>query len=385
MDQTIPCPNCGTPIALSDALITQIQQELTKQHKHELETVRKQTEERLKKTLEEQSRLEREDMKKQLSEQAEKVRHMQEEELKLREERRKLLEEQKAMSLEIARKVDEERKKIEETVLRQSIEEHRLKDLEKDKKLADMEKLVEELKRKSQQGSQQLQGEVAELDFESKLREAFPTDTIEPVAKGARGADIKQTVRTIRGNMCGVILWELKRTKAWSDEWITKLKEDARNERANSMLIVSSVLPPEANGGFGMKDGVVVSNIFLALSVADLMRQKLIDLAREKFIAQNRGGKAEELYEYITSHEFRQQIEAVADVYHDMHMQIARERAAFEKIWKTREAQVQKLFTSTAGVIGSIRGKVGQSLPIVKGFELVEGEEPPAEPLKLIE
>ena len=156
---------------------------------------------------------------------------------------------------------------------------------------------------------------------------------------------------------------------------MSKLKEDVRNEKANVALIVSAVLPQEATHGFGQKDGVVVCSYPLAVTVADMLRQKLIEVAREKFISQNRGEKADELYGYITSHEFRQQIEALVEVYTDMHMQILKERSAMEKIWKTREAQVTKLFTSTAAVVGSMRGRVGSSFLPVHGLELDEANE----------
>jgi hypothetical protein len=265
-------------------------------------------------------------------------------------------------------------------VMKQTQETYRLKELEKEKIINDLKKSLEEAQRKANQGSQQTQGEVAELDLEQTLRAAFPTDTITPVEKGVRGADVRQVVRTSMGNTCGVILWESKRTKSWDHKWISKLKEDLRSEKANIPIIASSLLPEEAATGFGYIDGVYVVSHTLALPVAQVLRQKLIDVAREKFISQNKENSAEQLYTYVTSHEFRQQIEAIVEVYNDMNQQILKEKAAYEKIWKTREAQVAKLFTSTAGIIGSISGRVGQSFPQIKGLELLtepdEGQQP---------
>jgi hypothetical protein len=376
---TIVCPGCGKSIEVTQALVDQISRhlasDLEEKYKKELEIERKRAEEQARKELEEKNALELADLKKQLEEKDEKVREMRKEELKLREEKRKVEEKEKELALEVVRRVDEEKKKLEETLLKELQESYRLKDLEKEKVIQDLKKSLEDAQRKAQQGSQQTQGEVAELEFESTLRSTFLTDTIMPVEKGVKGADVRHIVKTAIGNTCGVILWEVKRTKAWSAEWVMKLKDDLRAEKANIPVIVSAVLPDEAKSGFGLLDGVYVVSFSLAIPVAHLLRKKLIDIAREKFISQNREGSAEKLYEYVTSHEFRQQIEAIVEVYQDMQVQILKERASFEKIWKTREAQVQKLLSSTAGVVGALRGLIGQSLPVVKGLELIEDEE----------
>ncbi len=154
-----------------------------------------------------------------------------------------------------------------------------------------------------------------------------------------------------------------------------KLKEDLRAEKANIPIIVSQVLPDAATNGFGFIDGVYVVNHQLALPVAQLLRQKLVEIAREKFIVQNREGTAERLYEYITSHEFRQHIEAIVEVWKDMQLQIQKEKAAFEKIWKIREAQAQKIMSSTAGVVGTMQGMIGPSLLAVRGLDLLDEPE----------
>ena len=365
MTNTIICPYCHTSIEITQALRGEIEPE-----------IKKQVETELRKELNEKNSLEMEDLKKQVAEKDKKVAEFRDQVLSIREEKRKIEEEKKELKLEVARQLDEGRKKIEESILKQAAEEHRMKDLEKEKKISDMEKLVEELKRKASQGSQQLQGEVQELDLEESLKMMFPGDTVEPVGKGVRGADIRHIVRTQLGNVCGVILWESKRTKAWANDWVVKLKDDLRAEKANIPIIVSSILPDEAKTGFGYVQGVLVCSFPLAISIAELIRQRLTDVARERYIAQNKDkGKADLLYEYVTSHEFRQHVEALVEIYQDMHGQILKERAAFEKIWKTREAQVTKMFTSTAGIIGGMRGRIGQSLPQMKGLELLEGEE----------
>lgn len=376
MNTSIRCPKCGHELEITEALTSEIQRklisELSKKHSSELEDMRRNTESRLKKQLSEESNKEISLLEKRLSEKNLEVEKFREYEIKLREDTRRLEEREKSLRLEVSRKIDEEKKKLEETILRHAQEEYRLKDMEKEKIIRDLQKSLEDAQRKASQSSQQLQGEVQELDLEESLRQNFIFDVIEAVGKGVRGADVRQTVRTQRGNSCGIILWESKRTKAWSDEWIGKLKDDLRVSKANIPIIVTSQLPSEAAKGFGVKGGVYIVSYSLMMPVAELLRQKLIDIAREKFVVQNRGSKADELYSYITSHDFRQQIESTVEVYQEMHQQIMKERALYERSWKTRETQAQRLMQATAGIIGSMRGLVGQSIPQIKGMDTDE-------------
>lgn len=361
---TVKCPKCGSLVEITEVLKNEIRQESQEELEKEL---------RLK--IEEEKKTEFLDLQKALAEKSQKVDELREQELKLREEKRKIEEREKEMELEVGRKIDEAKKQIEEAVLKQAVEEHRLKDLEKEKKIADMEKLIEELKRKAQQGSMQTQGEVLELDLEELLRKAYPSDIIEPVEKGIRGADIRQIVKTQRGNTCGVILWEAKRTKAWQEEWLTKLKDDLRNEKANIPIIVTNVFPKGSAGGICSKDGVWLCDYNLIVPLADLIRTNLKDVAYQKYVSQNRGEKADLLYSYITGHEFTQQVEAIVEVYREMQEQITRERSAFEKSWKAREEQARRIITSSARIYGSVQGLVGSSMPQVTGLEILELED----------
>ncbi len=357
------CPNCGKPIEISQAL------------KHQIEDdVRKRVEESIRKEVEEKTFVEIQDLKKQLSEKDEKVQQLREEELKLREEKRKLEEKEKDLELELERRLDEEKKKIEERVLKQAVEEHRLRDLEKDKKIADLQRQLEDALRKATLGSQQLQGEVLELDLEESLRTSFPNDNIEPIPKGKSGADIRQVVKSPKGYVCGVILWEAKRAKTWKDDWIPKLKQDLRVEKANIPVIVTNVFPKGVNSAFDLKDGVWVVSFSLVLPLATLLRKNLLDVAFQKVVSAHKEDKADILYEYITSHEFRQQLEALIEVFNEMQSELNKERVIFEKVWKVREGQIKRLITSTANVVGSIQGRIGSSSFQIKGIDLPELE-----------
>ncbi len=378
MENSLLCPKCGEIIEISQVLRKQIEGKLEKsleeKYKKELEDVQRKTEERIRKKVEDEILTEQKDLKKQLLEKEEKISEFRENELKLREEKRKIEEEKKELKLEVQRQLDQERKKIEETTFKQAYEEHRLKDLEKEKLINDLKKSLEDAQRKAKQGSQQLQGEVLELDIEEMLRQSFKGDIIEPVAKGVVGADIKHTVKSPKGFTCGIILWELKRTKAWSDSWIAKLKADLRSEKANIPVIISQVLPPEAKNGMGLIDGVWVCGLSLILPLATLLRNGLVDIYFQKAVVKYKGDKASLLYEYITGHEFRQQVEALAEVIFEMNTQIQKERVAFEKIWKSRESQIKRIALSSVNVIGSMQGLIGTSVLKIKGFDLLELE-----------
>jgi len=348
---------------------------LDKKRQEEVNEAIKQTEEKIKKEIGDRSRLELTDLKKQLQEKSKKVDEMRDAELALRQEKRRLEEKEKDLELSVERKLDEEKKKIETDISRKEAEKYRFKSEEKEKIIKDLQKSLDEVQRKAQTGSQQLQGEVMELDLEQMLRNTFPEDKIEPVGKGVRGADVRQIVKSpMQGIVCGVILWESKRTKAWTDSWINKLKSDLRAEKANIPVIVSSVLPKEIETGMGLKNGVWICSFSLILPLAILLRKNLLDIARQKTAAQYKDQKADILYDYITGHEFRQQVEAMVEVYQEMQEQIDKEKAAYEKIWKARQGQVERLLRSTAGVVGSIQGKIGENALPVKGLELIESE-----------
>ncbi|HOX96009.1 MAG TPA: DUF2130 domain-containing protein [Candidatus Woesebacteria bacterium] len=362
MANTIKCPSCGEEIEITEALSQTIKEDLEKELTQKLE-----------KRFVEKGEEDLKVLKEELKLKTAKLDESRDEELKLRQEKLKLEDEKRSFELEKQRQLDEERNKIRQQTLVEASDAHRLKDMEKDKVIGDLKKALENAQLKASQSSQQLQGEVQELDLEDYLRVAFPHDEINPVGKGVRGADISQTVRTSLGTVCGVILWESKRTKAWVDDWATKLKDDLRASKANIPVIVTTVLPKTIKTGFGFYEGVWVTEPAFTQPLAEILRKNLVDIAREKHNNKDRGTKAEMIYSYLTSDDFVQQIQSIIEVHQNMQQQIQKERAAFEKLWKEREAQAQRILLSTAGIYGSIQGVAGQTLPPVKGLELLEG------------
>jgi hypothetical protein len=349
MQTTITCPHCKKTIEISEALSHQVEEKILaeQEEKHQQE----------------------------LAEMKKKLASAEATELSLRKEKNKLDEERRTFELDKQRQLDIEREKIRQKTAEEIMENQRMKDKEKDKVIDDLKKSLEDAQRKATQGSQQLQGEVQELDLEELLRREFPGDTIDPIGKGVLGADVRHIVRSPRGMDCGHILWESKRTKAWGGDWIDKLKEDMRNDKANIPAIVSEALPEEIKAGIGLKDGVWVAGLKYTLPLAMLLRKALLDSARQKMIAQNQATKAEELYGYVTSHEFAQQVESMIETYNEMQQQITRERTAFEKTWKQREAQVTRLLSGVAGIYGSMQGIAGPALPPIKNLELTSGDD----------
>lgn len=368
MDNTVKCPQCGQEIAVGEALTQKIEADLEKKLSAKL---LKQAEDKVRA----ESDSEKNELINKIKLQQEKLQQTQEEELKLRQEKYLLEEERRSFELNKQRQLDTERDIIRQKTLVEASESHRLKDLEKDKVINDLKRSLEDAQLKASQGSQQLQGEVQELDLEDYLKHTYPTDEINPVGKGVKGADISQVVKTSKGTICGVILWESKRTKAWMGDWTSKLKDDLRASQANIPVIISTIMPKEIKTGFGYFEGVWVAEPIFIPPLADILRKNLIDIAREKFNGKDRGTKADMIYSYLTSDSFIQQIQSIIEVHQSIQLQIQKERSAFEKIWKERESQAGRIIMSTAGIYGSIQGIAGQSLPTVRGFELLESGE----------
>ena len=245
----------------------------------------------------------------------------------------------------------------------------RLKVSEKEEQIASMQRQIEELKRRADQGSQQLQGEVLELELETTLRLKFPLDSIEPVAKGEFGGDVLQRVMGPLGQWCGSILWESKRTKNWSDGWLAKLRGDQRTAKAEIAVLVSSTLPKEIET-FGQIDGVWITEPRLALPLVIALRQSLIEIASTRQIQEGQETKMEQVYQYLTGPRFKHRIEAIVEKFSDMQADLDRERKAMTRLWAKREMQIQGVIESTVGMYGDLQGIAGRALPAIEGLEL---------------
>jgi hypothetical protein len=244
-----------------------------------------------------------------------------------------------------------------------------LKVKEKEQTIASMQKQIEELKRKAEQGSQQLQGEVQELELEALLTTKFPLDTIQPVPKGEYGGDVLHSVVSPIGQPCGSILWESKRTKNWSDGWLTKLREDQRSAKAEIAVIVSQTLPKGVEA-FDLIDSVWVTHPRALLPIAVTLRHTLIEVASARQSSEGQQTKMEMVYQYLTGPRFRQRVQAIVEAFSSMQEDLDKEKKAITKQWAKREEQINRVMQATVGMYGDLQGIAGKTLQEIEGLEL---------------
>jgi hypothetical protein len=295
-------------------------------------------------------------------------------ELALRKERRALEEERQRLELEIERRLQAERLRIREATQKEEEQTYRLKIAEKDKVISDMQRQVEELRRKSEQGSQQLQGEVLELELEAMLRAAFPGDLIEPVPKGRHGGDVVHRVIGPNGLESGVILWESKRTRSWSNDWLTKNREDQRIAGAHVGAIVTSVLPKNVDS-FDRIQGCWVTSLRCALPVAKALRQAIIEVAMAKVVVQGRDEKMQNIFQYVTGAHFRGRVSSIVEAVVEMNADLEAERRLLTKQWAKRQRRLELLMSGAAGLYGDFQAVVGRSLPELQGLSIPQLED----------
>jgi hypothetical protein len=299
-----------------------------------------------------------------------KLKELRDQEIALRQEKNKLEESRREMEIELQRKLDDERKKIAEQIRDTEAERFKLKEAEYQKKIEDAQKANEDLRRKLDQGSQQLQGEVQELELENLLRVKFPFDSIEPVPKGEFGGDVIHKVVSQSGQLCGSILWESKRTKNWSDGWLAKLREDQRTAKADISIIVSQTLPKGVEA-FDVLDGVWVSNPRAALPVATALRHTLLQVSMARQSSEGQQTKTEMVYQYLTGPRFRLRVEAIVEAFSSMQEDLDKERKVIMKQWAKREEQIERVIGATVGMYGDLQGIAGKSLQEIEGLSFV--------------
>lgn len=287
----------------------------------------------------------------------------------LLKKQRELDDEKRELDLTVERRVQASVAEVRSKAKKEVEDELKLKVSEKEEQIASMQRRIEELKQKAEQGSQQLQGEVMELELENTLRTKFPFDSIEPVAKGEFGGDVVQRVISPSGLACGSILWESKRTKNWSDAWLAKLRGDQRAAKAEICLLVSQALPKDVES-FEQIDGVWIAGPKYALPLAVALRQSLIEVANSKLSQEGQQTKTELVYEYLTGPRFRHRIEAIVEKFSDMQDDLNRERKAMTRLWMKREAQIQGVIESTVGMYGDLQGIAGRALEEIEGLEV---------------
>lgn len=396
---TISCPHCNKPISVDEVLKHQIessvkieyeqkakadadevrrkalawQEKREKELEEEQKTNQQKLEEKVKKQLTEQNELDQKMLKEEVEESKIRNKKMMDQLTEMTRELRKVREEKDNAQLEMEKRLSEEKLKLQETAEKKIKEEFQLSIAEKDKMLSDALKANEDLKQKLTQSSQQLQGEVQELELEEVLQREFPFDEITPVPKGITGADTMQKVRDQSGRVCGVIIWESKRTKSWEEGWVAKLKSDMRASKSDLAILISNHLPKEVNN-FGPKDGIYLTNFENFLAVAKIMRLKIIEICYAKLATDGVKGQKEILWNYVTGNEFKQRVEAIVEAFNMMKLGLEKERQYFAKKWSRDEKLIDTVINQTIGMHGDLQGLMGSSLPEIKSLEMDEFE-----------
>ncbi|WP_107945755.1 DUF2130 domain-containing protein [Campylobacter concisus] len=413
---TIKCPNCGCEIDINDALYHQLEGKYKgeylaqkKQLEAELEAKRKEQEAYFESLRAKEQQLQ--DQKEKFEEEIKKATQLQlkMERAKLQEELRKeILDEQnesvallqkqleeksnqvkelnvaKAQILQLQREkeemesaitakaelaLNEKLKEEKEKIQKAADEQNELKFRQKEEQLKQLQEQLQIAQRKAEQGSMQLQGEVQELAIEEWLREKFPFDTIDEIKKGARGADCVQIVHTRESQNCGTIYYESKRTKEFQRSWIEKFKADMREKGADIGVIVTDAMPSEMQR-MGLYEGVWVCTFEEFKGLSAVLREQLIRIHHVLIAQENKSDKMSLLYKFLTSNEFKMQIEAIVEAFSTMQSDLDSEKRAMQKIWKQREKQIEKVLDNTIGMYGSIKGIAGNAVANIKALEL---------------
>lgn len=378
----INCPSCGENIELNSALSSKLKSQLkaefssvyNKKLKEEKEKMWELAQKRAKEGLNEKLTTEMADLKNQIKEKEEYIKKSREKELEFLKKERELKAKEKEMEVELEKKLLEGTKKLEEDLKKKADEEFSRKMMEKEKQLNQMRKTIEDLKRKSEQGSMQVQGDAQEDDLKNLITSNFPFDLVEDVPTGIKGADLIQKVRNKFAQNRGVILWESKNTKTWSESWISKLKQDQGLAKADVCVLVSRALPEDVDG-FALRDGVWVCSYEFVLPLVQVLRFHLREVGTLKNSFEGKDEKMESLYSYLSGSQFKNRIENIVMAFTNMKNDLETEKRSLTRIWNKREKEIERVIFNTSGMYGDLEGIIGSSLPNVESLSLPSGDD----------
>ena len=368
-DILIKCNSCGSEVKLSESIASDLVEKRLSEEKEKISKFEREKAVKAASKDIQSKTLELEEAKKQLEDNDKKLAEAQKTQALALKKQRELEQKERELDLTLEKKLNHSLKEHKEKASKELQEKYTLKLAEKDETISSMKNKLEEANRKAEQGSQQMQGEVLELELENLLKQKFPFDKIEAVAKGQRGADLIQTVLSSSAQECGKILWESKRTKNWSNSWILKLKDDQRASKIEIAILVSTALPKNVES-FDQVEGVWVTHPRTALPLALSIRAGLIELASFKQANLGQESKIELVYQYLSGSRFRQRIEAIVEAFSSMKIDLDKEKRAINAIWKKREAQIERVMDSTVGMYGDLQAIAGKSLQEIEGLEI---------------
>lgn len=390
---TILCPKCKEPVEITEALKHQLEEkilrEVSSKHNEELELAKAEAKKLIdektaeleastRKKVQEEMEFKFKNSQNELEEFRQRYKQQQEEQLQLTKQLREMERLNQEREVKLQKKLHEERSKLQEEISKAEREKSNLEKMELRKQLDDTKKALEEAQRKADQKSQQLQGEVLELDLEAQIQEFFPHDEILPVPKGIEGADIWHKVRNKHGQTAGSILWELKRTKAWNNNWITKLRENIRQVGASTAILVSEVLP-DGIETFGFYNNIWVTCARYAIPLADVLRTGILQVAIARSVAAHKDEKLDALYTYITDDGFRHRFEAQVESIVELNNDLESEQRSTMRQWKKREMQIKRMKVNMAAMYGELQGILGTALPTIQSLDGGELSAPAAQ------
>lgn len=409
MTATLTCPHCAEAIDFESTLVHQIKHQLTEEQTRQfadqrrtfdqreaaqkeqqeklnqqaatqqaevqrlLEGQRSELRNQLKKQLLDEYGTELVALKEELQDKSTRIRTMQHEELELRRQRRQLEEQRDAMGLDTEKKLQAERKIIEAKALQKARDESQFNADQQQGLINSLTLQLTEMKRKIEQGSQQTQGEVGEMAIEKLLADTFPFDQIDEVSKGMNGADVVQTVCNEFGQVCGRIIYESKRTKAFNPAWISKLKGDVQAHKGDIAVLVTETMPKNCPQ-FGLHDGIWVCSFAEVRALACALRQGVLRVAEVQTARQNQGEKMQVLYNYLTSNEFRQCIESIVQTFRSMQESLEKEKRTTKRRWAEQEKQIETVIDNTICMYGSMRAIAGGAVAEIAGLALEEAD-----------
>lgn len=376
----IKCPHCGEEIDVNEALSRQYTDELRKQEERlrkqyddELAREKKENsaeiEQRLKEKIEEEQAEQIQSLQDELKEKSKQVRALN----KAQADVERLKREKEELRDEIALKAEQELNKklgvAKEEFLKTEQTRFELALDEKKQIINDLNRRLQDAQRKAEQGSQQLQGEVQELAIEEWLTEQFPQDTIQEIKKGQKGADCLQKVNNGAYQNCGSIYYESKRTKSFQPRWIGKFKDDIQEKNADIGVLVTEAMP-KGMDRMGLKEGIWICSFDEFKGLCTVLRESVIQINDAIGAQKNKGDKMNMLYDFLTSNDFRLQIEMIVEGFTQMQSDLEREKRSMQGMWKKREKQIDKVLLSTSRMYHSIKGIAGNTVQTVPLLEL---------------
>lgn len=409
-DLKITCPECGHQFSPEAAVEGHLRAHLEKEFSEKLEASTRVIEQKIKASAQSEYLVKVESLEKESAEKSAKLKELEKQSISIALKEKELREREERSELDLKKKLLVREEEIRQELLKTAKEkaaiefqeresqlkrdqeatelslkkaameqiekvrlEEGLKHAELQMKLDAQTRMAEEMKRKAEQGSMQIQGEVQEIAIEEFLRNAYPKDTVEEIFKGTRGADCLHVVNDHFGNECGRILYESKRTKSFNKEWISKLKEDMRLKQAGIGVIVTEEFPKELTR-FGQVDGIWICSFAEFKSVSLLMRHTMVRIGEVIAAQDNKGDKMKLLYDYLTGNEFHQRVDAIREAFEQMNSDLMKERSQAISNFARREKQIFKVMENTVALYGEVRGIAGGAVQTIRALETPDDE-----------